>query len=189
MKLLVGNSAARSAGESRLDDRRWRRPASVSGKVTFQITSSAKGRFLVIWFTKLPPKTGTGPLVHGPGVQRRGARHPITAVIGQRGHRVPRELSYVASQPTRSWVLVSACCVLSLVSRCVGGRQGAPWVVRVRLRSGDATESQEPGGTGSGTSLPAQRVAPDVARGGTGQLTVGRCAGVGRRAAQAACGR
>lgn len=42
-------------------------------------------------------------------------------------------------------------------------------MVRVRLSWGGATESQEPGGTGSGTSLPAQRVAPEVARGGTDQ--------------------
>lgn len=43
-------------------------------------------------------------------------------------------------------------------------------MVRVRLSLGGATESREPGGTGPGTSLPAQRKAPDVAPGGTGRL-------------------
>jgi RNA polymerase sigma-70 factor, ECF subfamily len=43
-------------------------------------------------------------------------------------------------------------------------------VVRIRLSVGGATESQEPGGKRSGTSLPVQRTAPDLARGGMGQL-------------------
>lgn len=43
-------------------------------------------------------------------------------------------------------------------------------MVRIRLGVGGATESQEPGGKRSGASLPAQRMAPDVVRGGTDQL-------------------
>jgi hypothetical protein len=33
---------------------------NVSGTTTFKIASSATGRYLVIWFTQLPPKAGPG---------------------------------------------------------------------------------------------------------------------------------
>jgi hypothetical protein len=59
VKLLVGNSDERS--QANLSSMTTVASGSgESGKVTFRITSSAKGRFLVVWFTKLPPKTGPG---------------------------------------------------------------------------------------------------------------------------------
>jgi hypothetical protein len=59
VKILVGNSAARTAAN--LASMRTVATASdVSGKVTFPVTSSASGRFLVIWFTKLAPMPGRG---------------------------------------------------------------------------------------------------------------------------------
>ncbi len=61
IRLLVGNSDERSAAN--LGSMKTVATATnVSGKVTFRIKSPAKGRFLVIWFTKLPPKSGSGPL-------------------------------------------------------------------------------------------------------------------------------
>jgi hypothetical protein len=61
VKLLVGNSATRSAAN--LDSMTTVAVASdVSGPVTFRISRSAAGRFLVIWFTKLPPRPGGGHL-------------------------------------------------------------------------------------------------------------------------------
>lgn len=59
VKVLVGNSTTRSAANLQS----MTTVASgndVSGPVTFRISSSATGRFLVIWFTKLPPKPGSG---------------------------------------------------------------------------------------------------------------------------------
>ncbi len=57
VKLLVGNSDERSA--SNLASMTTVATATNAiGKVTFKITSPVKGRFLVIWFTKLPPKPG-----------------------------------------------------------------------------------------------------------------------------------
>jgi hypothetical protein len=59
VKLLVGNSATRSAAN--LASMTTIASANdVSGQVTFRISSSATGRFLVIWFTQLPPKPGGG---------------------------------------------------------------------------------------------------------------------------------
>jgi hypothetical protein len=59
VKLLVGNSDERSSAN--LDSMKTVATASnVSGKVTFKIKNPAKGQFLVIWFTKLPPKAGPG---------------------------------------------------------------------------------------------------------------------------------
>jgi hypothetical protein len=59
VKILVGNSAARSAAN--LDSMTTVASGNdVSGQTTFPITSSARGRYLVIWFTKLPPKPGKG---------------------------------------------------------------------------------------------------------------------------------
>jgi len=59
VKLLVGNSATRSAAN--LDSMTTVGSASdVSGQMTFRISSTATDRFLVIWFTKLPPKPGGG---------------------------------------------------------------------------------------------------------------------------------
>ncbi len=60
VKLLVGNSATRSAAN--LNSMTTVASANgVSGTVTFPISSSATGRYLVIWFTKrLPPKPGGG---------------------------------------------------------------------------------------------------------------------------------
>ncbi len=61
VELLVGTSAARSSAN--LSSMTKVASASdVSGTRTFRISSSAKGRFLVIWFTKLPPKPGGGHL-------------------------------------------------------------------------------------------------------------------------------
>src|SRR5258708_7564562 len=59
VKLLVGNSATRTAAN--LDSMTTVAAANdVSGPMTFRISSSAAGRFLVLWFTKLPPKPGGG---------------------------------------------------------------------------------------------------------------------------------
>jgi eukaryotic-like serine/threonine-protein kinase len=61
VKLLVGNSDERSAAN--LGSMKTVATATnVSGKYTFRIKSPVKGRFLVVWFTKLPPKTGPGNL-------------------------------------------------------------------------------------------------------------------------------
>lgn len=58
VKLLVGNSATRSAAN--LESMTTVAAANdVGGPVTFRISSPASGRFLVIWFTKLPPKPGS----------------------------------------------------------------------------------------------------------------------------------
>jgi hypothetical protein len=57
VKLLVGNSATRSAAN--LHSMTTVASANgVSGTVTFPISSSVTGRDLVIWFTRLPPKPG-----------------------------------------------------------------------------------------------------------------------------------
>jgi hypothetical protein len=57
VKVLVGNSAARNA--TNLESMTTVATASdVSGPMTFRITKPAAGQFLVIWFTKLPPKPG-----------------------------------------------------------------------------------------------------------------------------------
>lgn len=59
VKLLVGDSVTRSAAN--LESMTTIAAANdVSGPVTFRISGSAAGRFLVIWFTKLPPKPGGG---------------------------------------------------------------------------------------------------------------------------------
>ena len=61
VKLLVGNSTTRS--EANLQSMTTVASRSdVGGPVTFRITSSATGRYLVIWFTKLPPRPGSGHL-------------------------------------------------------------------------------------------------------------------------------
>jgi hypothetical protein len=61
VKLLVGNSVTRSAAN--LESMTTVAAANdVGGPVTFRISSSAAGRFLVIWFTKLPPKSGSAHL-------------------------------------------------------------------------------------------------------------------------------
>lgn len=57
VEVLVGNSAARS--KQNLDS--MTKVASASnptGTVTFHVTGQATGRFLVIWFTRLPPQPG-----------------------------------------------------------------------------------------------------------------------------------
>lgn len=53
VELLVGNSATPSAGNL-ASMTKVATKTGVSGTVTFQITSSVKGQYLVIWFTKLP---------------------------------------------------------------------------------------------------------------------------------------
>jgi hypothetical protein len=59
VKLLVGNSATRTAAN--LASMTTVATANdVSGPMTFHINASGAGRFLVIWFTKLPPKPGGG---------------------------------------------------------------------------------------------------------------------------------
>ncbi len=64
VKLLVGNSATRSAAN--LNSMTPIASANgVSGTVTFRISSSVPGRYLVIWFTRLPQKPGSGHLYMG----------------------------------------------------------------------------------------------------------------------------
>jgi serine/threonine protein kinase len=59
VKILVGNSNTRSAAN--FGSMTTVATASdVSGKMTFPITSSVSGQFLVIWFTKLAPMPGRG---------------------------------------------------------------------------------------------------------------------------------
>jgi serine/threonine protein kinase len=58
VKLLVGNSDARS--KENLDSMTAVASASnPTGTFTFHITSKATGRYLVVWFTKLPPQPGS----------------------------------------------------------------------------------------------------------------------------------
>jgi hypothetical protein len=58
VKLLVGNSADRS--KQNLDSMTTVAAAtSPTGTVTFHVTSKVTGRYLVIWFTKLPPQPGS----------------------------------------------------------------------------------------------------------------------------------
>ena len=58
VQLLVGNSAARS--KQNLESmKRIAVASNPTGAVTFHITSPVTGRFLVIWFTRLPPQPGT----------------------------------------------------------------------------------------------------------------------------------
>ena len=59
VKLLVGNSNARS--KQNLDSMKVIASASSpTGMVNFKIKGQAVGRYLVIWFTKLPPAPGGG---------------------------------------------------------------------------------------------------------------------------------
>ncbi|HEX6934685.1 MAG TPA: protein kinase family protein [Streptosporangiaceae bacterium] len=58
VKLLVGNSSARS--KENLDSMTTVASASnPTGTVTFRITSKTTGRYLVVWFTRLPPQPGS----------------------------------------------------------------------------------------------------------------------------------
>jgi hypothetical protein len=59
VKLLVGDSATRSAANL-ASMKTVASGDNVSGTTTFKIASSATGRYLVIWFTQLPPKAGPG---------------------------------------------------------------------------------------------------------------------------------
>ena len=61
VSLLVGNSATRSAANLQ-SMTTVATQNDVGGPVTFRITNSTAGRYLVIWFTKLPPKPGSGHL-------------------------------------------------------------------------------------------------------------------------------
>jgi hypothetical protein len=57
VKILVGNSAARTAAN--LESMTTVATANdAGGTMTFRFSKPADGRFLVIWFTKLPPKRG-----------------------------------------------------------------------------------------------------------------------------------
>ena len=59
VKLLVGNSAARS--KANLDSMTTVASGTdVTGAATFTIKSRVTGQYLVIWFTRLPPKPGSG---------------------------------------------------------------------------------------------------------------------------------
>lgn len=58
VKLLAGNSDTRSA-DNLASMHTVATAANVSGSMTIQITSPAAGRYLVIWFTQLPPKPGS----------------------------------------------------------------------------------------------------------------------------------
>ena len=58
VKLLVGNSNDRS--EQNLDSMTTVASAdNPTGAYTFHITSQATGRYLVVWFTRLPPQSGS----------------------------------------------------------------------------------------------------------------------------------
>ena len=58
VKLLVGNSTARS--KANLDSMTAVASASnPTGTFTFHITSKTTGRYLVVWFTRLPPQPGS----------------------------------------------------------------------------------------------------------------------------------
>jgi hypothetical protein len=57
VKLLTGNSSARSK-QNLLSMKELAAKNNVVGTVTFTITSSATGRYLAIWFTRLPPQPG-----------------------------------------------------------------------------------------------------------------------------------
>jgi hypothetical protein len=59
VELRVGNSDARS--KQNLDSMKVVASASSpTGQVTFKIKGQATGRYLVVWFTKLPPQAGGG---------------------------------------------------------------------------------------------------------------------------------
>ena len=51
-----------------------------SGTQTFQTSSTAKGQYVVIWFTKLPPLQGTSQPVRGLRLQRRPAGSGLSRV-------------------------------------------------------------------------------------------------------------
>src|SRR6266568_6816995 len=58
VKLLVGNSADRS--KQNLDSMTTVATRNdPTGTVTFPITSTVTGRFLVVWFSRLPPQPGS----------------------------------------------------------------------------------------------------------------------------------
>ena len=57
VKLLTGNSSARSK-QNLQSMTQLAAQNNVSGTVTFKITSPATGRYLAIWFTRLPPQPG-----------------------------------------------------------------------------------------------------------------------------------
>ena len=57
VELLVGNSDARSAANLNSMTQIAAR-SDATGTITFPITKSVSGRFLVIWYTKLPPRPG-----------------------------------------------------------------------------------------------------------------------------------
>jgi hypothetical protein len=59
VSILVGSSPARSAANL-ASMTKVAGGNDVSGQVTFRITKSVTGRYLIIWFTKLPPKPGSG---------------------------------------------------------------------------------------------------------------------------------
>lgn len=59
VELLVGNSDARSA-QNLHSMKKIASASSPTGKYTFKITGQATGRYLVVWFTKLPPQAGGG---------------------------------------------------------------------------------------------------------------------------------
>ena len=59
VKLLVGNSDARS--KQNLDSMTTvARANSPTGTFTFHIKSQVTGRYLVVWYSKLPPMPGGG---------------------------------------------------------------------------------------------------------------------------------
>jgi hypothetical protein len=57
VKLLVGDSSARSK-QNLMSMHTIASRNSAVGTVTFHITSSVTGRYLVIWFTRLAPQPG-----------------------------------------------------------------------------------------------------------------------------------
>ena len=55
----ASRSAIRPTRHRKADSRRWRAPASAKQITTFNATSAARGRYVMIWFTSLPPMAGS----------------------------------------------------------------------------------------------------------------------------------
>ncbi len=58
VKLLVGNSAARSK-QNLASMKTIASAQSPTGALTFRIKGQPTGRYLVVWFTQLPPQPGS----------------------------------------------------------------------------------------------------------------------------------
>ena len=69
----VGNSNAITPPGLASFTRVAKRRTSAAGTETFQASSAAKGRYVLIWFTKLPPHARQQQPVRGLHLQRRRA--------------------------------------------------------------------------------------------------------------------